>query len=235
MKKIIFLLLVASPAFAQNVDYNKIILPDNAHTTEFAEKLVQLAWKNHPANDVLKREVTVASYDVKKNSVAWLDIFHIQGNVNEFNLNPNTDFVTNNGLPRSSFYPKYNVRAEISLGMFFTIPYTTKQSRERVAIAQSNVNVRKLEVRNLVMKSYNEYQLREKVYKITSQLVLDNETSHKLVEQKFKSGEATFEVYSTSLSNFSQITINQLQAERDYKNAKLDLEQLIGMKLEDVR
>jgi outer membrane protein TolC len=235
MKKIIFFLLIASPVLAQNVDYNKIILPDNAHTTEFAEKLVQLAWKNHPANEVLRREVNVANFDVKKNSVAWLDIIHIQGNVNEFVLNPNSDFTTQQGFERSAFYPKYNIRGDISLGMFFTIPYNTKQSRERLVIAQSNVNVRKLEVRNLVMKSYNEYQLREKVYKITSQLVLDNETSHKLVEQKFKSGEATFEVYSTSLSNFSQMTINQLQAERDYKNAKLDLEQLIGMKLEDVR
>jgi outer membrane protein TolC len=235
MKKIIFLLLTASAAFGQSVDYNKIILPESVHTTEFAEKLVQLAWKNHPANDVLRREVTVSAFEVKKSSVQWLDIIHVQGNVNEFVLNPNADFVTNNGFPRSSFYPKYNVRGNISLGMFFTIPYQTKQDRERLAIAQSNVNVRKLEVRNLVMKSYNEYVLREKVYKITSQLILDNETSHKLIEQKFKSGEATFDVYSASLTNFSQMTINQLSAERDYKNAKLDLEQLIGMKLEDVR
>jgi hypothetical protein len=29
--------------------------------------------------------------------------------------------------------------------------------------------------------------------------------------------------------------IDQLGAERDYKNAKLDLEQWIGMRLEDVR
>jgi outer membrane protein TolC len=235
MKKIIFFLLISSPIFGQNVDYNKIILPDNAHSTEFAEKLVQLAWKNHPANDVLRREVTVAGIEVKKSAASWLDIVHVQGNVNEFTLNPNADFVTNNGFERSAFYPKYNIRGDISLAMFFTIPYETKQNRERLAIAQSNVNVRKLEVRNLVMKAYNEYQMREKMYKITSQLVLDNETSHKLVEQKFKSGEATFEVYSASLSNFSQMTINQLQSERDYKNAKLDLEQLIGLKLEDVR
>jgi outer membrane protein TolC len=133
------------------------------------------------------------------------------------------------------FYPKYNVRAEISLGMFFTIPYNVRQNRERLVIAQSNVNAQKLEVRNKVLRAYNEYVMREKMYKIQSQLALDNETSHKLVEQKFKSGEITFETYSMSLSTFSATTLAQLEAEKEFRNSKLDIEQLIGMKLEDVR
>ena len=86
-----------------------------------------------------------------------------------------------------------------------------------------------------MLKAYNEYIMREKIYKIQSQLALDNETSHKLIEQRFKSGELTFEAYSSSLTSYSAITLSQLQAEKDFKNAKLDLEQMIGMKLEDVR
>jgi hypothetical protein len=31
------------------------------------------------------------------------------------------------------------------------------------------------------------------------------------------------------------MSIGQMEAERNFKNAKLDLEQLIGMRLEDVR
>ncbi|MFZ6011978.1 MAG: TolC family protein [Bacteroidota bacterium] len=235
MKKIVLMLFISANVWAQNVDYNKIILPDNTQT-EFAEKLVQLAWKNNPTNEAFRREVNVAGYEVKKNKVAWLDIIHVQGNINEFVLNPESDFVQGqNQIPRSAFYPKYNIRGDISLAMFFTIPYNTKQSRERMVIAQSNVNAQKLAIRATVLKAYNDFLWREKVYKIQSQLLLDNETSHKLVEQRFKSGETTFETYSTSLNNYSNITINQLNAERDYKNSKLDLEALIGMKLEDVR
>jgi outer membrane protein TolC len=102
-------------------------------------------------------------------------------------------------------------------------------------IAQANVNVQKLDVRNKVLRAYNEYVMREKMYKIQSQLALDNETSHKLVEQKFKNGEITFETYSMSLSSFSATTLSQLEAEKEFRNAKLDIEQLIGMRLEDVR
>src|SRR5688500_10097442 len=152
MKNIIFLLLLSTAAYAQNVDYNKIILPAGAQTTDFAEKLVQIAWRNNPTNEVFRREVNVAALDIKKSTGEWADIVSFQANLNEFVLNPGAD-----PLSRGMFYPKYNVRAEISLGMFFTIPYNVRQNRERLVIAQSNVNAQKLDVRNKVLRAYNEY------------------------------------------------------------------------------
>jgi outer membrane protein TolC len=230
MKKIIFLLLISIPAFSQYVDYNKIILPEGAQTNDFAEKLVQIAWRNHPTNEMYRRQVNVAGYDMKKSNAEWGDVVRFTGNINEFVLNPGADTYS-----RALFYPKYNLSASLSLGMFFTIPYNVKQNKERLMIAQTQVNSQKLLVRNQVLKAYNEYLMREKMFKLQSQLALDNETSHKLVEQKFKNGEITFENYSMSLSAYSTILLSQLQAEKDFKNAKLDLEQLIGTKLEDVR
>lgn len=231
MKKIVlFLLFISTAALGQYVDYNKIILPDGVRTNDFAEKLVQIAWRNHPENEMFRRQVNVAAFDVKKSSAEWADIVHFRANLNEFVLNPGADQYS-----RALFFPKYNVSADVSLGMFFNIPYNVKQNKERLVIAETQVNNQKLQVRNQVLKTYNQFVMREKMYKIQSQLALDNETSHKLVEQKFKSGEITFETYSNSLSTFSATTLAQVQAEADFKNAKLDLEELIGMKLEDVR
>jgi outer membrane protein TolC len=230
MKMIILFLVISAPVLGQNVDYNKIILPEYTKTEDFGEKLVQIAWKNHPGNDVVRREVDVAQVTVRQSAAAWLDVFSVTGNMNEFTINPQADV-----FGRSAFYPKYNIRASISLGQFFTIPYTTRANKHRLMIAQSNVNVQKLVVRNSVLKAYNEYVLSEKTFKVQSQLLLDNETSHKLIEQRFKNGETNFETYSLSLNNYTTMTVAQLQAERNYKNAKLDLEQLIGMRLEDVR
>jgi outer membrane protein TolC len=230
MKKIILFLIIGAPVFAQNVDYNKIILPEYTKSPDFAEKLVQLAWKNHPGNEAVRRDVNVANYAVRQSAAAWLDIVRFTANMNEFTINPQSDV-----FGRSAFYPRYNISASISLGTFLNIPYTTKINKERLIQAQANVNTQKLTVRNTVMKAYNEYVLREKMYKVQSQLLLDNETSHKLIEQRFKNGETNFETYSASLSNYSNMTVNQLEAERNFRNAKLDLEQFIGMRLEDVR
>ncbi len=217
-------------AWAQNVDYNKIILPDYTKSPEFAEKLVQLAWKNNPTNEVLRREVNVATYTSRSSPAQWLDVVNVMGNINQFTLNPQSDF-----YGRAAFYPKYNIRFTLSLGQFLSIPMNTKINKERVLQAQANVNAQKLAIRSSVLKSYNEYVLREKIFKVQSQLLMDNETSHKLIEQRFKNGETNFETYSLSLTNFSNVTVSQLESERNYKNAKLDLEQLIGMRLEDVR
>jgi outer membrane protein TolC len=230
MKKIIFFLVVSVPVFGQSVDYNKIILPEYTKTADFAEKLVQLAWRNHPDNESVRRNVEIATVDVRQSTTSWLDIITVRGNVNEFTINPEADL-----YGRGAFYPRYNLGAALSLGQLFSIPYTTKRNKELLHVAQNNVNSQKLAVRNSVMKAYNEYVMREKIYKVQSQLLLDNETSHKLIEQRFKNGETDFTTYSLSLTNYSNMTVNQMQAERDYKNAKLDLEQLIGMRLEDVR
>ena len=138
-------------------------------------------------------------------------------------------------MGRAAFFPKYNISASVSLGTFFTIPYSIKKSREAAIISQANVNAQKLAVRNEVLKLYNEYLMRERIFKLHSQALLDNETSHKLEEQRFRRGDITFELYSTSLAAYNDALVAQLQAERDFKNAKLDLEQWIGMRLEDVR
>jgi outer membrane protein TolC len=230
MKTFIFLMVITVPAFCQNVDYNKIILPDYTKNADFAEKLVQLAWRNNPANEAIRRTVNAAGYDVKLSSAQWLDIVSFTGNLNQFTINPQSDI-----YGRSAYWPKYNIHASLSLGQLIGIPASTKKAKEQLAIGQANVNTQKLAVRNAVLKAYNEFQMREKVFKVQSQLLMDNETSHKLIEQRFKNGETNFETYSQSLSTYSTMTIGQMEAERDYKNAKLDLEQLIGMRLEDVR
>ncbi len=230
MKKIIFLMMISAPMLAQQVDYNKIILPEYTKSVEFGEKLVQIAWRNHPSNEIYRREVNVATFAVRQSTTSWLDLVRVTGNMNEFTINPQSDI-----FGRSAFYPRYNVSASISLGQFFSIPYTRKINKEKLVEAQSSVNAQKLFVRNSVLKAYNEFQMREKIFKVQSQLLLDNETSHKLIEQRFKNGETDFTTYSASLSSFSSMTIGQMESEKNYKNAKLDLEQLIGMRLEDVR
>jgi outer membrane protein TolC len=232
MKKIIVLLLISSPLFGQNVDYNKIILPESTQTDEFEEKLVQLAWRNHPSNEALRHQVNIAAYDVKQHNTSWLENIRVTGNLNQFNIDKQADALANY---RSSFYPLYNFSVSVSLGTFFTIPYNIKKSKEALIISQANVNAQKLTVRNTVLKLYNEFVMRERIYKMQTQAVLDNETSHKLAEQRFRRGEIDFETYSVSLASYNDGMVSVLQAERDYKNAKLDLEQWIGMRLEDVR
>ena len=89
MKHIIFssclLLCAVADSLAQSVDYDMIIAPaDTTGSEDMAEKLVRLAWQNNPGNEVLLREANIASLEVQKAKIAWLNNIVVSGNLNEY-------------------------------------------------------------------------------------------------------------------------------------------------------
>ncbi|WP_188464748.1 TolC family protein [Marivirga lumbricoides] len=223
------LLIVTSSVFAQTIDYNRIILPENSADIELSEKLVQLAWLNHPDNQSVKENLRISQIDLKLSKRRWLSNFRVSGNLNEFNIDESRD-LTN----RSQFFPRYNFSLSFPLGDLFMNPLENKQNKILIDISQNEINAAKLLVRRNVLQAYNNFLLLEEVYKI-QRLAMDNaETNHAIVEESFEQGEETYEKYTASFNNLNQRKITILQAERDYKNAKLVVEEMIGMPLENV-
>lgn len=229
---VLFLALTAAScvALAQSVDYNKIILPDNAGNIEFEEKLVQLAWKNHPANKLLYNNLAAAQYDTKASSAEWLNTIRVSGNLNEFTLPGASDV---NG--RSQFYPRYNFGLAVPLGIFKSTPNIVKRNKELEQVAQHNINSQKLAVRADVLKLYNDFLMNKEIFSLRSQELEQATSSFVLLEQRFKSGEEQYEKYNQGLTQLNRIKIDRVQAQAIYFNSKLSLEELIGIKLEDVK
>ncbi|MDH5380472.1 MAG: hypothetical protein OEW75_06460, partial [Cyclobacteriaceae bacterium] len=66
---------------SQTIDYNKIILPQTSGSDiEFVEKLVQIAWANHPVNKILVEETKIKEAERKMASKSWLDMIQLMGN-----------------------------------------------------------------------------------------------------------------------------------------------------------
>ena len=128
MKRIALYLFLAIPvgSLAQSVDYNKIIVPDNVQSVSFEERLVQLAWKNHPSNKVAQQKVELAQTLKTKASWAWLDNFFVQANVNEFTSNSNLDEWGR------AFYPKYNLGVKLPIGTFIHTPLNSHAAKDQV-------------------------------------------------------------------------------------------------------
>src|SRR5690606_24266879 len=141
---------------AQSVDYNRIILPDGTFTDDMGEKLVRLAWKNYPANDIFKREITIADKELTQAKWSWFDNIAAQGNLNEFTINPGSN-------DRAAFYPKYNFSARVTIGMFADIPAEVKKKREGVEISKARMNMQKIDLRAEVLTRYQEYLMQQKL------------------------------------------------------------------------
>lgn len=223
------LITITLTSFAQSIDYNRIILPGNSKDIELSEKLVQLAWQNHPNNNSQKEEVKISEMNLKLSRRRWLNNFRFGANLNEFNIDPSSDLGN-----RSLFFPRYNFSLTFPLGDLFMNPLENKQNQILVQVSENELNAAKLLVRRNVLQAFNDYLLLEEIYKI-QRLAMDNaETNHAIVEESFEQGEETYERYNTSFNNLNQRKITILQAERDYKNAKLTLEEMIGVPLENV-
>lgn len=228
---ILGLIFTACIAFSQTVDYNKIILPENANNIEFEEKLVQLAWRNHPSNQVLYNNLSAAQYETKIASAEWLNVIRLSGNINEFNINSDP----NNPNDRSQFYPRYNIGAIIPLGIFVSTPNQVKRGREMEQVALHNINNQKLAMRAQVLRLYNAYLMNKEIFNIRSQELEEASANFLLLQQKFEKGEEQYDKYVQGLSTFNRTKIDRAEAQADYLNSKLSLEEMIGLKLEDVK
>lgn len=226
MKKLFIpLVLLANIAFAQSVNYNKIILPENTPSIEFEEKLVQLAWKNYPENDGIQRGVNIARRKVFLARWSWTDNFRLFYNVNDRTLNKDVQY----------YQAKYGLGLSINISDFIMNPAKTKIAKEEFGIALDDVNQQKIKIRAEVLKRYHKYQLSVNMLKIRLQGTEDVYSTHVLISDKFKKGEITLQQYNQSLALYSKAMETRMDSETNMLVDKVALEELIGMKLEDVQ
>jgi len=234
MRTLLLVLGVACPfaaAVGQSVDYNKIILPDGASDVSFEERLVQLAWKNNPATRIVDAGVDQAKEETKVTRTAWSTLVGVTGNINEFNINRFAHPETTG----NQFYPRYNFFVQLPLGLLVQNPHIKGVGKAKITAAEEQVKLLKLELRSRVLKLYSEYKMAETVKRIRSQSVSDDESNYLLVEQRFKNGEVMVDEYLKAQRARNDLQIQFAIAENDYKQAKLGVEEVIGMRLEDVK
>ncbi|HEY8513083.1 MAG TPA: TolC family protein [Cyclobacteriaceae bacterium] len=228
---LIMLLIFPLALVAQRVDYNKIILPVGATDISFEERLVQLAWQNNPASHIAQKEVNAAGHEVKAIGSQWLRNIGVTANVNQYSLEhfDDPDF---EGL---NFYPGYNVFVTLPLSTFFERPHAKRAAMERYEASQDRVNQLKLALRAEVLKVYNKFKRDETIWGIRRDALADEESNYLLLEEKFKNGTATVEEYLAAQKSRNEHRIQVVEAETQYLMSKLELEALIGVKLEEVK
>lgn len=226
--------LASFSAVAQNVDYNKIILPEGAVVVDLEEKLVQLAWRNNPQTKMAAEAVNEA----REQSIAirhtWANTVGVTGNMNEFNVK-SLGGSSGTGATGSAFFPRYNFYVNLPLSLLVQTPHMRKAAQARTASAEHEVNLLKLEIRNRVLKLYKDYKLAEKIFQIRQEDFSDEESNYRIMEQKFGSQEIAMEDVLRAHRTLSEVKILRETADINMQKAKLDLEQVIGVRLEDVR
>lgn len=230
MKPLVILMLflsasICSPlnfVYAQTIDYNRIILPENAQNISDVEKLVQLAWKNNPVNQILDNRILMAKEQIKVERGAWTDDFKLTGRVNEFMINPPAD-----GITDAIYFPAYSFGIEIPLSIFSHSK--AKAASINVQNEMLAVNEKKLQIRAEVFENYHHYTFNQTALKIQTEVAENASNTFALIQDRFKNGQATLDEYNNAYNNLKSEQLKRAEAQRNFQIAATRLERLIGL------
>jgi len=231
MKRIYLFILAAIPVVAsgQSIDYNKIIVTEQVTAVSFEERLVQMAWRNHPSNKVEMQQVEQAQTLRSKARWSWLDNIYVEGNYNEFTGKEGVE-----GDMARAFYPRYNVGVRLPLSTFVQTPLSAQAANDNVIISEYNVNAKKLSVRENVMLAVERLKEKFKVVKLRERIQEDYFLMFQNAEKKFKAGEMTIESYRTTSQAYYLKEEEIIQARSLFNQQRIELEAMIGVELKDV-
>jgi len=217
-----------SIVLAQSVDFNKVILPENVTPASFEEKLVQLAWKNHPTNKIALQNVEIAFKERNLARWKWLDDIYATGNLNEYTINPTPD------IPTNQFFPRYNFGIRVSLGTFVSTPIRTRIEGDKIVNSENEVNERKLIIREQVLSGVEKLKQYYKFMKLREQIKEDFLTMYKDAEKKFSLGEIEIEKYRSSVQSYYNQAEEVVEAQTNFNSAKIVLEALVGVSIVEI-
>jgi len=230
------LILIPFLSTAQQVDFNKVVVPTDYRAKTFEDYLVQLAWINSPENRVLNYEVAIAEEERKIQRWEWTKDLSAQFNyneahfVNDFFPAPSDD---TDPLVQSLIFPRFNFGARIDLGTILNFDNEKQIKKLKVLIAESNVDQQKLMVRAQVLEQYSAYLNAEEMLNIRVQAEEDSRENYHLASTMFKAGEAKFEEFSSAATSYFSAKENTLNAMQEKMVAKIKLEEQIGITLEE--
>jgi outer membrane protein TolC len=198
---------------------------------DIRERLVQLALQN-PNYEIADSKVVIAGYQVKKAKGSWLGAVAVQGNLNEFAFKSPSN--TAGGNP-ASFYPRYNIGANIPFDMFSSKKNDVKIAKENLSIAEAEKNQRFREIKAQVLTKYEDYLLFQQKLDGQSQVTQDARTAYLAAEKDFQEGAIKQEEYNKSYRGYTDEKIKQAEYLRNYNVIKLELEAMIGMSMDDLQ
>ncbi|MGB1243236.1 MAG: TolC family protein [Chitinophagales bacterium] len=244
---LLFCLFCLTNVQAQRTNFDKIVMPPEQMARDYKEALVQLAWVNNPDNKVLQHEVSIAEIEKKSLKWGWAENIQATFNLNEGHFKKNSPAVSDTTITDTTtlirtiaggsnlFFPRYNFSASISLGALFKNSREKKIARQKLDIAHHKVNQRKLQIRAETLTRYEDYLMTIEMLKLRTQAVEDFYATYLALSKKFKESRASLEEYNQASSTYYTALENKLRSESEVAVAKISLEEMIGVRLEEVR
>ena len=164
----------------------------------------------------------------------WLAALSAQGNLNEFTIQSiaGTGSATTNSI--ASYFPKYNFGISIPFDIITRNSNNVKIARENVYIAQAQKNDKFRQVKAEVLTKYEDYLLAKQKLDLQSQMAQDAYSNYQVADRDYRLNVIKAEDYNKAYRTWADEQIKKLELQRNLNVTKIDIERLIGVKLDDV-
>jgi len=198
---------------------------DTSVVGDIREKLVQLALQN-PNFEIADRRVSIAGYQLDKAKGDWLNVIVPSINLNEFTIKPKT---INN-----QFLPLWNVGVVVPLNYYSTNRNATKAARENLYIAEAEKNERYREIRAKVLIKFEDYLMYKELFELQSRSTQDAYLFYRQRENDFADNAIGVDDFNKAFASYKDQQDRKLQAQRNLNVAKIEMEQMIGISIDEV-
>lgn len=216
---LMFAILSTSALHAQESFITEVSYP-------YLDKLIATAKKNYPEVKIRQAQVNAAKAALTQSKVMWLDAFtasYIYSPRNSLNLaNP-------------TFFNGYQIGISVNLGALLSKPFATRTAKETVNIAQYQQQLYGLSIEAQVKRLYFAYLEAQADLRNRARAVVDGEIAVKQLKYTFQKGESTFHDYNEALTSLYNQNSFKVQSELATLTAKANLEEILGIKLEEVK
>lgn len=215
-----------NPVFSQ-VDSLDDDLQGMLYDTTFINKLVDIAWANYPNNRVLESRIEITKTDVKKEAWSWLNALN-------FSYTYYPDFL--NSADQTNTLPsRVGIGVTVNIGTIFSLPMRVSQAKENLKISENNLASQYLNIRYEVQRRYYTYISKLRLYKSRMKRLEDSRSNLYMATRKFENGEIDLDLYNQALAGYNMNKELVIDSETGMYVDKASLEELIKIKLEEVK
>jgi outer membrane protein TolC len=202
---------------------------DSTRLIDIREKLVQLAMQN-PAYEMVDHASLAASYQIKIAKSGYLGLLSAQGNINEFTITK----PTYQGTTVPYYYPRYNLALNIPFDIFTRTPNTVKIAQENYLMTAAAKNQKFREIKADVLTKYENYLLARQLVELQGKIAQSEYATLKRAESDFSENLIKLEDVDRTQKSYVAEQVKNLTLQRDLNVTKIELEKVIGVKIEDV-
>jgi outer membrane protein TolC len=218
------LLLCSLPIFAQSQT-----APPATGKPTVESRLVELALAN-PAVKVRDYERAKTAAELNKAGSNWLNYVTVSANLNSVTLK----LVDQKELGTQLYYPLWNVGINVPLGSFFGKAADVKVARRNLDIATAQQEMARRQITAMVLSKYRDYMQNKSLLQLQQESTDEDQAAFEQAEARYSASTITYDEYNIASKRYKEGLARIITLQRDIAVSKLEVEEIIGVDLEDV-